>query len=157
MGGYAKLPKVSSSGKVGDSLKWSTGGYTVTSRQGNRTDPITGQKNKPHNGMDIGTPKGTPIGANVSGTVVFAGVGSKKNGYNELGNAVAIKDANGNVHVYGHMDSVNVKSGQKVSSGVVLGKAGSTGKSTGPHLHYEVRKNGVYGNFLDPRNYTQLG
>lgn len=88
---------------------------------------------------------------------MFAGFGQKGSGYGGYGNVVAIKDSSGNVHVYGHLDSVSVKKGQKISSGVLLGKSGNTGRSTGAHLHYEVRKKGQLNNNINPRLYLQLG
>lgn len=105
--------------------------------------------------MDFGVPTGTAIGANVAGTVVYAGWGNKGTGYGGYGYAVGVKDANGHVHVYGHLSGVNVKVGQKVSLGTLLGKSGNTGQSKGAHLHYEVRKNGVLGNSLDPSFYLR--
>lgn len=124
----------------------------ISSAFGTRDDPFGGGKEN-HKGMDFALPKGHKVGANVGGTVIYAGFGQKGSGYGGYGNVVAVKDSNGNVHVYGHLDSVNVKVGQKVSGGVLLGGVGSTGQSTGNHLHYEVRKGGQLGNVLDPRNY----
>lgn len=114
---------------------------------------MTGKKNAQHQGVDIATPKGTAIGSNVKGKVIYAGFGKSGSGYGGYGNVVAVKDANGNVHMYAHLDSVNVKVGQSIDSGSLLGRSGSTGKSTGPHLHYEVRKGGQIGNNLNARSY----
>lgn len=113
-----------------------------------REHPIDGgQKN--HNGIDIAMPKGAELASNVSGEVIAAGTYGKGSGYNNYGNVVAVKDAQGRIHVYAHLDNVNVKKGQKVNTGSFIGSAGSTGKSTGSHLHYEVRDGG-YGKWLDP-------
>lgn len=105
--------------------------------------------------MDIAIPVGTGLSSNIQGEVVYAGMGKKGTGYNSYGITVAIKDYKGNIHVYGHMDSVNVKVGQKVGLGDLLGKSGNTGRSEGPHLHYEVRKNGKLGDTLDPSVFLQ--
>lgn len=106
-----------------------------------------------HEGTDIAIPKGGAVGANVTGTVVYAGYGAQGSGYGGYGNTVAVRDKDGNVHVYGHLDSVNVKQGQKISLNSLLGRAGNTGDSRGVHLHYEVRKGGQLHNTLNPRNY----
>jgi Peptidase family M23 len=105
-----------------------------------RNDPMSG-KSTMHKGIDIAMPKGAPVGATLGGTVVYAGFGQKGSGYGGYGNVVVVKDANGNLHQYAHLDSIGVKVGQKVGNGAVLGKAGSTGKSTGPHLDYSVKNN----------------
>lgn len=105
-----------------------------------RNDPISGKPTM-HKGIDIAMPKGAPVGATLGGTVVYAGFGQKGSGYGGYGNVVVVKDANGNLHQYAHLDSIGVKVGQKVGNGAVVGKAGSTGKSTGPHLDYSVKNN----------------
>jgi Peptidase family M23/Transglycosylase SLT domain len=105
-----------------------------------RNDPMTGKPTM-HKGIDIAMPTGAPVGATMPGTVVYAGFGQKGSGYGGYGNVVVVKDANGNLHQYAHLDSIGVKVGQKVGSGSVLGGAGSTGKSTGPHLDYSVKNN----------------
>ena len=98
-----------------------------------------------HTGLDIAAPKGTAIGAAASGTVVFAG---RKGAF---GNMIAISHGNGVQTYYAHCSSINVSVGQKVSQGQKIGAVGSTGNSTGPHLHLEVRVNGVAYN---PQNYV---
>jgi hypothetical protein len=105
-----------------------------------RNDPMSGKPTM-HKGIDIAMPTGAPVGATMPGTVVYAGFGQKGSGYGGYGNVVVVKDANGNLHQYAHLDSIGVKVGQKVGSGSVLGGAGSTGKSTGPHLDYSVKNN----------------
>lgn len=89
-----------------------------------------------HEGIDIAGASGTPIVAAASGTVVKAG-------WNEwgLGNVVVIEHSDGNITVYGHNSRLLVKQGQQVSQGQVISEMGSTGNSTAPHLHFEVRKN----------------
>lgn len=134
-----------------------TKSYKISSGYGNRTDPYGKGKggNEFHHGVDIATPKGTALGATVRGTVVYAGYGQKGSGYGGYGYAVAIRDHAGNVHVYGHLDSVSVKKGQTVKAGQLVGKTGNSGNSTGAHLHYEVRKGGQLKNTLNPMDYLQ--
>lgn len=99
-----------------------------------------------HSGLDIAASKGTPIKAAAAGTVTYAG--NANDGY---GNYVILSHGNGVQTLYAHCSSLNVKKGQKVSQGELIAKVGSTGNSTGPHLHLEVRKNGVTYN---PQNYV---
>ena len=87
-----------------------------------------------HAGIDLAGPVGTPIHATADGIVVRAGWNS--GGY---GNLVEIDHGRGIITRYGHMSSMSVKSGARVSRGQVIGRMGSTGRSTGSHLHYEVR------------------
>src|SRR5690606_10783955 len=115
-------------------------GYRVSSPFGWRKHPITG-KNEFHTGIDlVKSPANAAIKAFTAGTVLFAGMGKKGTGLGGYGNVVLIKDKNGRGQLYAHLSKVSVKKGQKVSAGTVIGNQGSTGQSTGPHLHYEVRK-----------------
>lgn len=97
-----------------------------------------------HSGIDLAVPKGTAIAASDGGTVTFAG----KNG--ELGNCVKIDHGNGTETWYGHASKLLVKTGQKVRKGQSIAKAGSTGNSTGSHVHFEVHINGKA---VNPLNY----
>ena len=115
----------------------------ITSPFGYRTHPIFGTTIY-HAGMDIGVDYGTPIHAADGGTVILAGWCG---GY---GNAVIIDHGNGLQTLYGHNTSVAVSEGQAVSQGEVIAYAGSTGYSTGPHCHFEVRENGEA---VDPMGY----
>jgi murein DD-endopeptidase MepM/ murein hydrolase activator NlpD len=109
----------------------------IGSSFGYRTDPI--YKNiRMHQGMDFTAPAGTPIYATADGVVEAAGFSS--DGY---GNKVLINHGFGYQTLYGHMIRVNTQSGQSVTRGQVIGYVGSTGKSTGPHCHYEVIKRGA--------------
>ena len=118
-------------------------GGRLTSNFGTRVHPVTG-KSKFHKGIDIGAPHGSPVYAYSSGTVIYSGFMS---GY---GNFIAINHGNGLVTRYGHLSARQVKVGQKVSTGQKIGAVGSTGVSTGPHLHFEVLING---SFKNPLNY----
>ncbi|MDX2271068.1 MAG: M23 family metallopeptidase [Cyanobacteriota bacterium] len=103
----------------------------ITSAVGIRTDPFTGQP-RVHQGLDLGAPQGTPVLAAMSGQVILAG----DNG--NLGIAAVIAHAGDRRTRYGHMSEVVVASGQTVTQGEVIGYVGSTGRSTGPHLHFEL-------------------
>jgi murein DD-endopeptidase MepM/ murein hydrolase activator NlpD len=97
-----------------------------------------------HRGIDQGASTGTPIGASKAGTVIYAGW---QGGY---GNLVLVDHHDGVVTAYAHMSRIGVSNGQSVSQGQSLGAVGSTGNSTGPHLHFETRVNG---NAVNPRQY----
>ncbi|MEO1701905.1 MAG: peptidoglycan DD-metalloendopeptidase family protein [Pseudomonadota bacterium] len=122
-------------------------GKSITSRYGNRRDPIIG-RTAFHAGIDFRTPTGTPIYATAAGTVTQAG---RHGGYGKL---VEIQHANGLTTRYAHLSRIRVKKGQKVAAGTHIGAAGSTGRSTGPHLHYEVRRNDKPTN---PMTYLKAG
>jgi len=113
----------------------------IASGFGYRIDPVY-KTVKMHAGLDFAAPQGTPIYATANGTIIVSG--NKGNGY---GNHVVINHGYGYETLYGHMVKVKLSPGQKVSRGEVIGWVGSTGKSTGPHCHYEVHKNG---NKIDP-------
>lgn len=115
---------------------------TIMSRYGSN-DSV---RDHTHSGLDIAAPKGTPIKAAASGTVTYAG--NADDGY---GNYVVVSHGNGVQTVYAHCSKLLVSAGQKVSQGEVIAKVGSTGNSTGNHLHLEVRKNGIT---YDPQNYV---
>jgi murein DD-endopeptidase MepM/ murein hydrolase activator NlpD len=113
----------------------------VASGFGYRIDPVY-KTTKFHAGLDFSAPTGTPIYATADGTVSLSG--NSGNGY---GNHVIINHGYGYETLYGHMVRVKARNGQAVKRGEVIGWVGSTGKSTGPHCHYEVHKNG---NKIDP-------
>jgi len=116
---------------------------TITSYFGWRTHPIFGTT-KYHSGMDIAVDTGTPIHATNSGTVVYSGW---LGGY---GYCVMIDHGGGLVSLYGHNSSLNCREGQYVNKGAVVAYAGSTGYSTGPHCHFEMR---LHGEVTEPLNY----
>nr|WP_255807469.1 M23 family metallopeptidase [Cohnella mopanensis] len=119
-------------GKLGMPLKAE---YRMSSPFGYRIHPITGKK-KLHAGMDMAAPKGTQVYAAETGVVTVAQTVS---GY---GNCIIIDHGGGLLTLYGHLSAIQVKTGETVKRGEKIGLVGSTGQSTGNHLHFEVRKNG---------------
>jgi murein DD-endopeptidase MepM/ murein hydrolase activator NlpD len=122
-------------------------GRPVSSGFGMRRDPLLGMPAH-HSGMDFRAPTGTPVRASGPGTVIAAGWNG---GY---GRMVEIDHGDGFTTRYAHLKAISVKQGQKVEAGTVLGKAGSSGRSTGPHLHYEIRRDG---DALDPLRFLKAG
>jgi len=114
--------------------------YAKSAPQGFFVRPINGGRRSQgihgHNGIDLASTPGTPVVAAAEGRVLVARVGGHNGGY---GNMIIISHANGIQTVYAHLLDVSVSSGQEVSQGQVIGSLGNTGKSTGPHLHFEVR------------------
>lgn len=113
-------------GKISDKL---------TSKFGMREHPILGGE-RMHAGVDLGLESGTKVNVPAAGKVVFAG---KKGGY---GNTVIVDHGQGVESVYAHLNEILVKDGEKIGKNGAIGTVGSTGLSTGPHLHFEVRKDG---------------
>ena len=109
----------------------------ITSGFGPRTDPFGGGTRN-HTGIDFGAPLGTPVTATAGGRVIQAG--DRGDGY---GNLVIIDHGNGYQTYYAHLSRINVRVGDTVRDGQNIGNVGSTGRSTGPHLHYEIRRNGT--------------
>ena len=109
-------------------------GY-ITDGFGMRHNPFSGEGHESHQGLDIAVDYGTPVAATADGLVVHAGP------YAGYGNLVILYHSNGITTRYGHMSRVTVEAGQRVKRGDQIGHAGSTGRSTGPHVHYEVREN----------------
>ena len=107
----------------------------ITSRFGLRSDPFHG-KTRHHKGLDIAAPTGTPIHPVRPGTVVSSG---ERGGY---GNVVVLDHGDGTTSLYAHCHELKVKKGDKVAYGDVIATVGSTGRSTGPHLHLEVHRDG---------------
>lgn len=108
----------------------------VSSGYGERLDPITGEPDF-HAGIDLAAPRGTPVRAAADGTVVFSGV---RGG---AGNLVELEHADGTRTSYAHLDEIGVAPGERVAVGQVLGAVGTTGRTTGPHLHFAVHRGGV--------------
>ena len=122
---------------------WPTTSTRITSRYGYRTHPTTG-KYTLHSGLDIGVASNSPVFAVAAGTVTFAGWNGT------YGYQVKIQHSNGIVTTYSHNSKVLVTKGQKVAQGYIIARSGSTGRSTGPHLHIEFIVNGK---FKNPQNY----
>ena len=129
----------------------------VASGFGYRIDPVY-KVRKFHAGLDFTAPQGTPIYATADGTVKMAGFDNSG-----FGNHVIINHGYGYETLYGHMVRVKSRGGQSVKRGDVIGYVGSTGKSTGPHCHYEVHRNGVpvdpiyyFYNDVDPAQFERL-
>lgn len=136
-----KLQKNNTGPYSGGKMAWPVPGYSRTSSPyGYRIHPIFKTK-KLHTGLDIPAPTGTPITAASDGTVIYA---DWLGGY---GKAIMVDHGGGIVTLYAHNSSLTASVGKKVKRGDTIAKAGSTGNSTGPHCHFEVRKNGAY---VDP-------
>lgn len=114
---------------------WPTNGW-VSSPFGYRMSPFTGRRTL-HEGLDIASNVGAPVRSTAKGIVVFAG---RQSGYGKL---VIIDHGFGYMTKYGHNSQIMVHAGERVSKGQVISRVGSTGRSTGPHVHYEVLINGV--------------
>jgi murein DD-endopeptidase MepM/ murein hydrolase activator NlpD len=108
-----------------------------TDSYGTRRNPFNGHSSEFHAGTDIAAPWGTPVVAAADGTVYFTGV------YGGYGQLVILDHGEGLTTRYGHLSKITVRENQKVTKGQKIGNVGSTGRSTGPHLHYEVRRNEV--------------
>jgi murein DD-endopeptidase MepM/ murein hydrolase activator NlpD len=127
-------------GRLLNSVAFTPMGYprlsSITSAFGYRSDPFDSENAEYHPGIDFKGAKGDPVHVTADGDVVFTG---RKGGY---GNCIIVQHRNDFQTLYGHLSHINVKEGELVKTGDIIGKVGSTGRSTGTHLHYEVRKNG---------------
>lgn len=132
-------------------LKYMPLGYPhanhTNSRFGYRSNPFHGRGSEFHSGIDIQGDTGDNVQATGNGKVFFAGW------FQGYGNCVRIKHEHGYETLYGHLSRIMVKNGQKISAGEEIGKLGSTGRSTGPHLHYEVR---YLGQPINPERFLEL-
>jgi murein DD-endopeptidase MepM/ murein hydrolase activator NlpD len=122
-------------------------GHSISSTFGVRPDPLLGTPAM-HSGMDFRAPIGSPVRVTAEGTVISAGWNG---GY---GRMVEVQHAKGFTTRYAHLSKILVSEGQKLSAGDIVGKVGSSGRSTGPHLHYEVRRNG---DALNPVRFIKAG
>jgi murein DD-endopeptidase MepM/ murein hydrolase activator NlpD len=114
---------------------WPVAGGEATDSFGGRRDPFGGNSSEFHSGQDISAERGTPVYAAGIATVKFAGAQS---GYGQI---VILDHGDGITTRYGHLSKIEVIAGQQLARGETIGRVGSTGRSTGPHLHYEVRIN----------------
>lgn len=121
--------------------------FIMNSGFGYRSDPISRGKIEFHPGIDFKGRRGDAVKSTADGKVIVAGW------FQGYGKCVRIKHKNNLETLYGHLSKVNVKAGQIVNTGQVIGQVGSTGHSTGNHLHYEVRKNGKP---INPRNFLSV-
>jgi murein DD-endopeptidase MepM/ murein hydrolase activator NlpD len=119
----------------------------ITSTFGQRENPFGGNERETHRGLDIKGPFGGQVKAMAKGEVEFAGVESG------FGNCIILKHGNGFETLYGHLSKILVKVGQQIDIGEPIGLIGSTGRSTGPHLHYEVHR---YGRKINPESFLNL-
>lgn len=119
-------------------------GY-VTDGFGMRRNPFNGEGREVHEGLDIAVDFGTPVTATADGLVIYA---APHAGY---GNLVIVYHSNGITTRYGHLSRISVEAGQRVKRSDQIGNAGSTGRSTGPHVHYEIRENDQS---VDPLRYA---
>lgn len=129
---------------TGQGFAWPVASRTITSEFGYRTDPINGSTSY-HSGIDIAAPSGTEIHAVADGEVAWSYYSTS------AGNWIGIDHGNDVYSVYMHCSVSNVSAGDRVSQGDVIGLVGSTGRSTGPHLHLSIRVNGEY---VDPHLYV---
>jgi len=143
---YAQEAKYAANLFMRQNWLWPVIGYTtISSPYGLRTDPVTGEPGMFHDGIDIPAPRDTPVFAIQSGTVIQ--VTTSSSGY---GNLVRLQHDGGMQSLYAHLSEIGVRRRQKVLKGEVIGWVGSTGKSTGPHLHFGMSQNGQS---VDPQMY----
>jgi murein DD-endopeptidase MepM/ murein hydrolase activator NlpD len=134
----AQIAQAASTGTATGSLIWPLPGRSAGGDVGWRVHPVYGYRSC-HTGIDISAPSGTQIIAARGGVVIW----TRADGSGPFGNNTLIDHGNGLATFYAHQSSFNVSGGQRVSKGQVIGYVGSTGYSTGPHLHFEVHINGV--------------
>lgn len=122
---------------------WPVNGY-LSSGFGYRESPFGGSNYEFHDGLDISAPAGTPVLATADGIVTLTG------NYGDTGNTIIVSHGYGYETGYGHLSYIKVKEGQRIERGQEIGRVGSTGRSTGPHLHYLVK---VAGAKVNPKDY----
>ena len=120
---------------------------SITSTFGHRENPFGGSAVETHKGLDIKGPFGAPVKAMAKGKVEFAGL---RGGF---GNCIMLRHGNGFETLYGHLSKILVSVGEQIEIGQQIGNIGSTGRSTGPHLHYEVHMNGQQ---INPQSFLTL-
>jgi murein DD-endopeptidase MepM/ murein hydrolase activator NlpD len=125
-------------------VAWSRGQRMISSGYGMRRHPIS-RTRRFHQGLDMPRPAGSPVRSAREGRVIFAGW---RGAYGRL---IILKHANGICTWYGHLSTIDVQAGDKIKQGQFIGRVGSSGQATGPHLHFEVRDR--YGNTMNPKKY----
>ncbi|MEL6380984.1 MAG: M23 family metallopeptidase [Cyanobacteria bacterium J06626_18] len=123
------------------------GKLEISSEFGLRPNPFGGGRPEVHSGIDFRGPIGTPVHATAEGVVVTA---QYSGGY---GNYIVIKHGYGHDTLYAHLSAIKVRVGDRVKRGTLIGALGNTGRSSGPHLHYEIHRNGQP---INPRDYLEL-
>ena len=136
----ARLDPVELRKLLGEFFLWPTKGGRITSYFGRRNDPFTGAKTS-HSGVDIANYYGAPVLAAGEGVVTYTGFNSI------LGNHIKVNQGQGFVAVYGHLSAILTKTGARVRGGQLIGRVGSSGYSTGPHLHFSAYR---WGKLLNP-------
>ena len=126
-------------------------GFYMVSPYGWRTDPIN-RTSRFHTGVDLTRYHNAPVRATVPGVVTYARYGYFGSGYSNYGLTVAVQDRNNHTHMYAHLSQILVSWGDNVQRGDVVGLQGATGRTTGSHLHYEVRAAG-FGSHIEPLTY----
>lgn len=124
------------------------GDIRISSPYGTRKDPVTGQESAMHYGVDFATPVGTPIVAAVDGKIYKAGWQNEKDHKAGFGYRVwqtCVRGGKSYQLFYGHLSEISVEEGQEITAGTRVGLSGNTGKTSGPHLHFEVRPEGEKG------------
>ena len=139
--------KIAKTVVAGNSVKTNIGVSLIQPVAGTISSRFGSRSRDNHKGLDVAAPKGTAIKAAASGTVIFSGSGAPYSGY---GNVVVIKSSSSVSIIYGHCSALYVRAGENVVQGQVIAAVGSTGISTGNHLHFEIRYNG---SAVDPQNY----
>ena len=119
----------------------------ISSSFGVRSNPFSGNGRESHKGLDISAPEGSPVKCTAEGKVIFAGFRG------DFGNLVVISHGGEYETYYGHLSEILVKKGEDVIANSLIGKVGSTGRSTGPHLHYEIHRNDKK---INPKTFIDL-
>lgn len=135
-------------------LSFDGGGMNVFGSPFRKTSGYGMRWGKMHRGIDFAAPLGTAVKSATSGTVKQAGWGHSGSGYGNYGNVVSVMSGAYEL-LYTHLSKVLAKKGQGVTAGQKIGEVGSTGNSTGPHVHFEARKNGELGNTVDPSRFLK--
>jgi murein DD-endopeptidase MepM/ murein hydrolase activator NlpD len=141
----AKMDDFEKRERAGDLFSWPLVGYRrISSPFGRRWNPYGGGSHEFHAGMDIAAPNGTPVYAPMPGKVIQTGrAGGSSYNSRIYGNYIMVRHNSTYTTLYGHLSRIRVSVGQFVGTGTLLGNVGSTGRSTGHHLHFQVYKNGV--------------